>query len=116
MGSQTMIAILSPAIAGHTPPAPPMDVVAVFGFFAAFLTLVVALHHTRRATLLMAVCLTALAIYGFMVGAWPAGFVLLALSAGRVARWRRWPAVRRTWTFYAESNERDHWSAQTRVT
>jgi hypothetical protein len=58
--------------------APPLDGVMLFGFLAAVLTLVCWLHRDQssRAAGAFAVCLAAMAVYGFLQGAWPLGMIL----------------------------------------
>jgi hypothetical protein len=68
-----------------------MDQLMVFGFFAAFLTLVVGLYarQSRFGLAAFAACLTATAVYGFMQGAWPLAIVQAAWAAAVFGRsWR----------------------------
>jgi hypothetical protein len=70
---------------------PEMDQLMVFGFFAAFLTLVVGLYarQSRLGLATFAACLTATAVYGFMQGAWPIAIVQAAWAAVVFGRsWR----------------------------
>jgi hypothetical protein len=62
---------------GATTAAPPADVLAICGFLIAVLTLVCWLHQgqSRRALAAFGICLAALAIYGFLQGAWPLGII-----------------------------------------
>jgi len=73
----------------HEQPPSEMDRLMVFGFLAAFATLVVGLHvrQSRSALAAFAVCLTATAVYGFMQGAWPLGFVQGVWAATAFVRW-----------------------------
>ena len=91
---------------------PPMDVVMVFGFVAAFVTAVVWLHHyrqTRAKIFLFAGCLWMLAIYCFAAGAWPMGIIAMIWSVvtaregfvwNRRALWAR-PVTRNSAAFAA---------------
>jgi hypothetical protein len=70
--------------ASHQHAGPPqLDGLMLFGFFAAFLTLVVGLYarQSRLGLATFAVCLTATAVYGFMQGAWPIAIVQAAWAA-----------------------------------
>jgi hypothetical protein len=54
--------------------APPeLDRLMLFGFLAAFATLVVGLHakRSRPAQAALAICLAATAVYAFMLDVWP---------------------------------------------
>src|SRR5207302_3068375 len=89
------------AAAGARRPAvePQLDVVMLFGFLAAFITLVCWLRRRRSRSvyLALAACLAASAAYGFLQGAWPLGILEAAWSAAAVHRWwamrgsRGWP-------------------------
>src|ERR1700679_1104761 len=63
------------------PPAgPPLDVVMIFGFLAAFLTLVLWLENRRESKsqiLAFAGCVGMLSVYCFLAGAWPMGIVAM---------------------------------------
>ncbi len=69
--------------------APPaeMDQLMLFGFLAAFATLVVGLHakQSKPAQAALAVCLSATAAYCFMQGAWPIG-IMQGIWAAAVLR------------------------------
>jgi hypothetical protein len=72
------------------PPAPPMDVLMVCGFLTAILTLLLWMHQgrSRAAAMWLAICLAAMAVFGFLSGAWPLGFIIAAWSASAFSRWR----------------------------
>jgi predicted branched-subunit amino acid permease len=67
---------------------PPMDVVMVFGFLAAFITLVIWMHRnqSRASMAALASGLACMAVYAFLQGAWPVG---LAMSVWSIARFRQ---------------------------
>ena len=69
--------------------APQLDVLMLFGFFAGILTLLFWMHRrqSRSAVMGLAVCLAAMAVYGFLEGAWPLGIVVSVLSASAFCRW-----------------------------
>jgi len=84
--------LLLPRLASHAvSDGPPMDVVAVLGFLAAFVTLVAALHvrEARAFMLMLAVGVAGLSLYGFLQGAWPLGIVNAFFSAAVIGKWRR---------------------------
>jgi hypothetical protein len=74
------------------PVAPPeLDWLMLFGFLAAYFTLVVGLYarQSRSGLAAFALCLAATAIYGFMQGAWPIGIVQAAWAVAVFGRsWR----------------------------
>lgn len=62
---------------------PQMDGLMVFGFLSAFVALVAWLHReeSRELAVIFAASLAALAVYGFLCGAWPLGIVVAAWAA-----------------------------------
>jgi hypothetical protein len=59
---------------------PPLDLVMMLGFFAAFLTLVLWLENrseSKPKILAFAGCIGMLSIYCFLAGAWPMGIVAM---------------------------------------
>jgi hypothetical protein len=72
-------------------PVPDMDAVAVLGFTAAFVALVVALYQreARPFVLVMAVSMAGLSAYAFLSGAWPLGIVNGFWSAATLSQWRQ---------------------------
>jgi len=79
--------------ASHQPgpgAAPPMDVLMVLGFLTALLTLLFWMHQRqfRSAVMGLAICLAAMAVFGFLAGAWPLGLIIFAWSASTFSRWR----------------------------
>lgn len=80
--------IVFPATSHQHAVAPEMDQLMVFGFFAAFLTLVVGLYarQSRPGLAAFGACLTATAVYGFMQGAWPIAIVQAAWAVAVFAR------------------------------
>ena len=79
---------------GAGPPArpqpPPLDAVMLLGFVAAFATVVCYLHRRRSRSVLlaMAVCLAAVAAYGFLQGAWPLGLLEAFWCGATMHQWR----------------------------
>jgi hypothetical protein len=66
-----------------------LDVVALFGFLAAFVTLIFVKEHRRHGAMLgLSLSLAASAAYGFLSGAWPLGMVAIVVSAMALHRWR----------------------------
>jgi hypothetical protein len=65
-----------------------MDRLAVFGFLSAFAALACWMEQDRSAgiRLMFGACLAALAVYGFLAGAWPLGLVLSFASVGAIGR------------------------------
>src|ERR1700722_9955666 len=62
---------------------PQLDSLMLFGFLAAFLTLVFYLnrHQSKAIMAALAVCSAGTALYGFLQGAWPLGLLQAAWSA-----------------------------------
>jgi hypothetical protein len=62
-----------------------MDVLMVFGFLTAFLTLVVWIYQnqSRASQAALATGFAALALYAFLQGAWPIGIAMSVWSAAR---------------------------------
>jgi hypothetical protein len=90
-----------------SPEGPPLDVLMLFGFLAAFLTLVLWLHRyqqTKPKIFAFAGCLAMLSLYSFLAGAWPMGIVAMVwcVATARMgfAPKRR---VRRTAIFFRRS-------------
>jgi hypothetical protein len=79
------------AATASRPPAPPMDVLMVCGFMTAILTFLLWMYQGRSkaAGMALAICLAAMAVFGFLAGAWPLGFVVIAWSGSVFARWRK---------------------------
>jgi hypothetical protein len=75
----------------HSDPA--LDGVMVFGFIVAFLTLVCLLyrHDFKTRFPLLPILFSGSAAYGFLVGAWPLGFVLCAVAIGEFRQWWKRP-------------------------
>jgi len=70
--------------ASHRHAVPPeLDRLMLFGFLAAFLTLVIGLYarQSRPGLAAFGACLAATALYGFMQGAWPIAIVQAAWAA-----------------------------------
>ena len=70
--------------ASHQHSGPPeLDRLMLFGFFAAFLTLVAGIYarQSRPGLAAFGACLTATAVYGFMQGAWPIAIVQTVWAA-----------------------------------
>lgn len=67
---------------------PHLDTLMLFGFLAAFLTLVFYLNrHQSKATMTaLAVSLAGTALYGFLQGAWPLGLLQATWSAIAIRR------------------------------
>jgi hypothetical protein len=65
--------------------------IAIFGFVSGFFTLVLLGYRRELKSNLpvIAVGLACCGVYGFLAGAWPLGFVLIALTASEIRRWRR---------------------------
>jgi hypothetical protein len=80
LATTSSIAFTAANLTAHSPapPVPEMDRVMVFGFLAAFATLVIGPHARQSRSTLAAftACLAAIALYAFLQGAWPIGFVL----------------------------------------
>jgi len=68
-----------------------MDRIMTFGFLSGFFTLVFLGYRNRLKSRLpvIPVSLACCAVYGFLQGAWPLGFCLIAITAGEVRRWLR---------------------------
>jgi hypothetical protein len=66
---------------------PHLDVVMVFGFYTAILTLLCFEHRKRsiNAYMAMSVCLAGMTAYAFLQGAWPLGMVesVMSVAAAR---------------------------------
>jgi hypothetical protein len=82
-------------------PAPPhLDVIALFGFLSAVVTLACLPHlrSSRPMRLIFTASLAANAIYAFLSGAWPLGMVGIVATAMAIHRcWRDWP-ICHTWS------------------
>jgi len=75
--------------ASHQHSGPPqLDGLMLFGFMAAFLTLVAGIYarQSRPGLAAFGACLTATAVYGFMQGAWPIAIVQAAWAAAVFTR------------------------------
>jgi hypothetical protein len=72
-----------------------MDVVSVFGFVSGFFTLVLIGHRHQLQTRLpvIVIGMACCAAYGFLAGAWPVGFVLIAITASEFRRWAKSPGI-----------------------
>ncbi len=66
-----------------------VDAVMVFGFFAAFFTIVVLMYQQQLRTRLplLVIGLVSLSVDGFLEGTWVLGFSLAALSASEFRHW-----------------------------
>jgi hypothetical protein len=73
-----------------------MDRIMAFGFFFSFVTVVLLGYRRQLRTCLpvIPVSLSCCMLYGFLAGAWPLGFCLLAISAAETGRW--WKQIRVT--------------------
>ena len=79
-----------------TPLAPPqLDVLMLFGFLTAVLTLLFWMHQgeSRSCILALAVCLAAMTVYAFLQGAWPMGMIESVWCAAAVRRWHPSKAI-----------------------
>jgi TRAP-type C4-dicarboxylate transport system permease small subunit len=72
-----------------------MDAVLMFGFVTGFFTVVALLYRRELRTgfPVLAVSIGASAVYGFMQGAWPLGFILLTMTSLEFLSWWRVPAT-----------------------
>jgi hypothetical protein len=74
------------------PVAPPeLDVLMLFGFLSAFLTLVFFIHQreSRACVLALAVCLMATAVYGFLQGAFALAILQSVWAIATICRWHK---------------------------
>jgi hypothetical protein len=79
------------AMTGSVPTAPPMEKLMVFGFLVSVVALLFYGYQAQgpACVLGLGICLAAMAVYGFLQGAWPAGILLIVLAAETIWRWRR---------------------------
>lgn len=120
MPIQPIAKLVMPVLASGVPhgrlqPAPPMDVLAVFGFLTAFFTLCFALDQrkSRSLVLMTALGLAGLSAYAFLQGAWPLGIVNGVWSAATLGKWRR---QRRTVVSTACVRAARKWASEARMT
>ena len=77
-------------VARHSMTPPQFQGVMFFGFVSAVMTLLFFIHQrqSRRVVLALSISLAAMAVYGFMQGAWPLGIVEVVWSCATFERWR----------------------------
>lgn len=90
-----------------------LDVVAVFGFLTAILTLLCVIHphDTRARRITLVVCLAGLSFYGFAVGAWPLACVTIMWAGTTLKKPHAAKVVR-----VASKREIPTWHEESRIT
>jgi len=91
MLAPTTIDLVATAGSFHAVQPPQLDRMMLFGFLASFATLVCLTQQRehRAFRLSLAICLAAMAVYGFLQGAWALGLVVGVWSLATARRWRR---------------------------
>jgi hypothetical protein len=99
----------------HAIAAPALDGMMLFGFLMSVFTLVVFLHQQQfgGALPLLAVCLGAMAVYGFVQGELATGVLVGLWSCATLRHWRR---QRILLADKAEASEATDWAEESRIT